>query len=44
MLKVVSATFLLACFSSINERTCEIWKNVYYSTSKALLVLEEIKF
>ena len=32
-LKVVSATFLLVCFSSLEESTYEIWKNVFYFTS-----------
>ena len=43
-LKVVSATFLLVCFSSLEESTYEIWKNVFYFTSKALFVLDKIKF
>ena len=34
-LKVVSATFLLACFLSLKESTCGTWKNVFYFTSKA---------
>ena len=33
-------TFLLVCFSSLEESTYEIWKNVFYFTSKTLLVLE----
>ena len=44
LLKVVSATFLLVCFVSLNESTCQTRKNVFYFTSKALFVLEKIKF
>ena len=43
-LKVVSATFLLDCFLSLNENTCQTRKNAFYLTSKALFVLEKIKF
>ena len=43
-LKVVSATFLLVCFVSLKESTCETRKNVFYFISKALFVLEIIKF
>ena len=43
-LKVVSATFLLVCFVSPKESTFETRKNVSYLTSKALFVLEIIKF
>ena len=43
-LKVVSATFLLVCFVCLKERTCETRKNVFYLTSKALFILEIIKF
>ena len=43
-LKVVSTTFLLVCFSSLKKNTCEIWKNVFYFSSKALFVLEKITF
>ena len=43
-LKVVSTTFLLVCFLSLNESTCQTRKNVFYFTSKALFVLEKIKF
>ena len=43
-LKVVSATFLIVCFLSVKEGTCETWKNLFYFTSKALFVLEQIKF
>ena len=40
-LNVVSATFLLVC---LKESTCETKKNVLYFTSKALFVIEKIKF
>ena len=43
-LKVVSATFLLVCFLHLKESTCETRTNVFYFTSKALFVLEIIKF
>ena len=43
-LKVVSATFLLFCFLSLKESICETIKNVSYFISKALFVLEKIKF
>ena len=43
-LKVVSATFLLVYFVSLKESTCETRKNAFYFTSKALFVLEIIKF
>ena len=43
-LKDVSATFLLVCFLSLNESTCETKKNVFNFTSKAPFVLEKIKF
>ena len=43
-LKVVSTTFLLVCFVCLKESTCETRKNAFYFTSKALLVLEIIKF
>ena len=43
-LKVVSTTFLLVYFVCLKERTCETRKNVFYFTSKALFVLEIIKF
>ena len=42
-LKVVFVTFLLVCFLSLNESTCETRENVFYFTSKALFVLEKIK-
>ena len=41
-LKVVSTTFLLLCFLSLKESTCETRKNVFYFTSKAPSVLEKI--
>ena len=43
-LKVVSATFLLACFVCLKEITCETRKSAFYFTSKDLLVLEIINF
>ena len=43
-LKVVSATFLPVCFVCLRESTCESRTNVFYFTSKALFVLEIIKF
>ena len=43
-LKVVSATFLLVCFLSLSKSTCQTRKNAFYFTSKALFVLEKIKF
>ena len=43
-LKVVSATFLLVCFICLKESTYKTRKNVSYFTSKALFVLEIIKF
>ena len=42
-LKVLSATLLLDCFLNPNESTCESRKNVFYFTSKAVLILEKIK-
>ena len=39
LLNVASATFLLVCFISLKE-TCEITKNVFYFTLKALFILE----
>ena len=44
ILKAVPTTFLLVCFSHLKESTCETRKNVFYFTSKALFVLEIIKF
>ena len=43
-LKVVSATFLLVCFVCLKQSTCETRKNTFYLFSKALFVLEIIKF
>ena len=43
-LKVVSATFLLVCFLCLEENTFEIRKENFYFTSKALFVLEIIRF
>ena len=42
--KVVFATFLLVSFLSVNESTYQTRKSVFYSTSKALSILEKIKF
>ena len=36
-LEVVSATFVLVCFSSLKESTCETWGKKYF-TSKALFL------
>ena len=44
ILKVVSAIFLLVCFVCLKEGTCETRKNDFYFTSKALFILEIIKF
>ena len=43
-LKVVPTTFVLVYFLSLNQSTCQTRKNVFYSNSKALLVLGKIKF
>ena len=43
-LKVVSATFLLVSIVCLKESTCETRKMDFYYTSKALFVLEIIKF
>ena len=43
-LEVVSATFLLVLFVCLKAGTCETRKNVFNFTSKALFVLEIIKF
>ena len=43
-LKVVSATFLLVSFSSVNESTYQTRKSLFYFTSKAHSALEKIKF
>ena len=42
-LKVACPTFVLVCFLSLNESTCQIRKNIHF-TSKALFVLDKIKF
>ena len=44
VLKAAAATFLLVCFSSFNKSTCETGKNIFHFTSKALFLLEKIKF
>ena len=44
LLNVVSTIFSLVCFLSIKESTCQTRTNVSYFTSKALFVLEIIKF
>ena len=41
---IVFAKFLLVCFVNVRESTCETRKNIFYFTSKALLVLGIIKF
>ena len=43
-LEIVSATFLLVSFLSINESTYQTRKSAFYFTSKALSILEKIKF
>ena len=43
-LKVVSATFSVVCFLSLNKCTCQNRENAFYFTSKALFVLKKIKF
>ena len=43
-LKVVSATFLRVCFLNLNDSTCQIMKNIFYFTPKALFVPKKIKF
>ena len=43
-LNVVSVIFLLVCFISLKETTCDTRKKVLYFTSKFLFVLEIIKF
>ena len=44
ILKVISATFLLVYFLSLNNSTFQTRKNVFYFTAEALFVLEKIKF
>ena len=41
---VVFTTFLLVCFLSLNKSSCQTRKTAFYFTSKALFVLEKIKF
>ena len=43
-LKVVFGTFLLVCFLSLKESTCETRKSVFYFILKAFFVVEKIKF
>ena len=43
-LKVVSGTFMLACFVIVKESTCETKEIFFHFTLKALFVLEIIKF
>ena len=43
-LKVVSTTFLLVCFLSLQENTRETGEKNFYFTSKALFILVKIKF
>ena len=43
-LKVVPARFVLVYFLSLNESACQTRKNVFFFTTKALFVLEKIKF
>ena len=44
LLKVVSATFFLVHFLCLKDSNCETRKNDFYFTSKALFVLEIIRF
>ena len=43
-LKVVSAKFLLVCFLSLKESTCETKKNVFYFILKAFLFSRKSNF
>ena len=43
-LKVMSATFLIVHFLSLNKNTCQTRKNNLYFTSKALFFHKKIKF
>ena len=43
-LKVMSATFLIVYFLSLNKNTCQTRKNNLYFTSKALFFHKKIKF
>ena len=42
--KVCVRYVFASLFSSVNGSTCQTKKNVFYFTSKALFVLEKIKF
>ena len=42
-LLVVSTTFLLVCFLSQKQSTCETRKSVFYFSSKAFFVFKKIK-
>ena len=43
-LKFVSVTYLLVCFVTLNDGTCETRKHVFYFVLKAFLILEIITF
>ena len=43
-LKLVFTKFLVVCFLSLKESTCETGKNVSYFTLKAPFILVKIKF
>ena len=43
-LKAVAVAFLLDCFPSLKESTCETWKKVSYFNSKALFILKKSNF
>ena len=43
-LKLVFTKFLVVCFLSLKDSTCETGKNVSYFTLKALFILLKIKF
>ena len=43
-LKVVPATFVLVCFLSLKGSTCQTRKNAFYFISRAIFILEKIKF
>ena len=43
-LKGVSSTFLIICFVCLKESFLETKKKVFYFTSKALFILEIMKF
>ena len=44
ILKVVPTTFLVVCFVYPKKSNCETRKSVFYFTSKALFVLDIIRF